>query len=78
MLAFAAEQKAPGAITLRGLFPLSSLYFLPIYQSFSLIIQFYGKGDYFSLISFEWLGILLGFYLFRGSIHAAVIALLLK
>lgn len=30
MLAFAAEQKAPGAITLRGLFPLS---FLP-YTSF--------------------------------------------
>ena len=27
MLAFAAEQKAPGAITLRGLFPL---FFLPI------------------------------------------------
>ena len=78
MLAFAAEQKAPGAITLRGLFPLSSLYFLPIYQSFSLIIQFYGKGNYFPLISLERLGILLGFYLLRGSIHATVVAQLLK
>ena len=37
------------------------LYFLPIYQSLTHIIQFYGKGDYFSLISLERLGILLGF-----------------
>ena len=37
------------------------LYFLPIYQSLSLIIQFYGKGDYFSPIGLEWLSILLGF-----------------
>ena len=54
------------------------LYFLPIYQSFSLIIQFYGKGDYFSLISLEWLGILLGFHLLFDSINTAVIAQLLK
>lgn len=33
MLAFAAEQNAPGAITLRGLFPL----FLPILR----IVYFY-------------------------------------
>ena len=50
------------------------LYFLPVNQSLSLIIQFYGKGNYFSLISLEWLGILLGFYLLRGSIHATVVA----
>ena len=57
---------------------LAILYFLPIYQSLSHIIQFYGKGDDFSLISLEWFGILLGFHLLRGSIHTAVIALLLK
>ena len=34
MLAFAAEQKAPRAITLRGLFPL---FFLPILR----IVYFY-------------------------------------
>ncbi len=34
MLAFAAEQNAPGAITLRGLFPL---FFLPILR----IVYFY-------------------------------------
>jgi len=53
--------ESPRSYYASGAFPLSSLYFLPIYQSFSLIIQFYGKGDYFSLISLEWLGILLGF-----------------
>ena len=37
------------------------LYFLPINQSPSHIIQLYGKGDYFSLISLERLGILFGF-----------------
>ena len=67
---------APGAFFRFLLY--SSLYFLPIYQSFSLIIQFYGKGDYFSLISLERFGIQLGFYLLRGSIYTAVIALLLK
>ena len=51
---------APGAFF--SFLPFSSsLYFLPIYQSLSHIIQLYGKGDYFSLISLEWLGILLGF-----------------
>jgi|GEM_PF-6554156 hypothetical protein len=67
---------APGAFFRFLLY--SSLYFLPIYQSFSLIIQFYGKGDYFSLISLERFGILLGCYLLRGSIYTAVIAQLLK
>ena len=54
------------------------LYFLPINQSLSHIIQFYGKGDYFSLIRLEWLGILLGFHLLFGSIHATVVAQLQK
>ena len=68
MLAFAAEQKAPGAIRIGGFFRFfpytsfqSSLYFLPIHQSLSHIIQLYGKGDYFPLISLERLGILFGF-----------------
>ena len=54
---------APGAFSLFFfIFPSNLLlYFLPIYQSLSHIIQFYGKGDYFSPISLEWLGILLGF-----------------
>ena len=40
------------------------LYFLPIYQSLSHIIQFYRQCYYLALISLEWFGILLGFYLF--------------
>ena len=54
---------APGAFSVFFfIFPSNLLlYFLPIYQSLSLIIQFYGKVDYFSLISLERLGILLGF-----------------
>ena len=55
-----------------------SLYFLPVNQSLSHIIQFYGKGDYFPLIRLERLGILLGFHLLLGSIHATVVAQLLK
>ena len=54
------------------------LYFLPVNQSLSHIIKFYGKGDYFPLISLERLGILLGFHLLLGSIHATVVAQLLK
>ena len=54
------------------------LYFLPVNQSLSHIIQFYGEGDYFPLISLERLGILLGFHLLLGSIHATVVAQLLK
>ena len=41
-------------------------------------LQLYGKGDYFSPISLEWLGILFGFHLLRGSINTAVVAQLLK
>ena len=48
------------------------LYFLPINQSLSHIIQFYGKSNHFALISLERFGILLGFHLLRGSIHATV------
>ena len=48
------------------------LYFLPINQSLSHIIQFYGKGNHLALISLERFGILLGFHLLRGSIHATV------
>ena len=73
--------KPPELLRFGGFFrflPYASLYFFPIYQSFSLIIQFYGKGNYFSLISLERFGIQLGFYLLRGSIYTAVIALLLK
>ena len=73
--------KPPELLRFGGFFrflPYASLYFLPIYLSFSLIIQFYGKGDYFSLVSLEWLGILLGFYLFRSSIHTIIVAQLLK
>ena len=73
MLAFAAEQKTPGAITLRGLFPLSSLYFFPIYQSLSLIIQFYGKSNNFSFVSFEWLNILLSSYLLGCCVNTAIV-----
>ena len=54
------------------------LYFLPANQSLSHIIQFNGKGDNFSLIRLERLGILLGFHLLFGSIHTAVVAQLLK
>lgn len=58
--------------------PFWILHFLPINQSLSHIIQFYGKGDYFSLIRLEWLGILLGFHLLFGSIHATVVVQLQK
>ena len=46
------------------------LYFLPINQSLSHIIQFYGKGYHFALISLERFGILLGFHLLFGNISA--------
>ena len=58
--------------------PFWILHFLPINQSLSHIIQLYGKGDYFSLIRLKWLGILLGFHLFFGSIYATVVAQLQK
>ena len=62
----------------RTIFPEPKLHILPINQSLSHIIQFYGKGDYLAFIRLEWLGILLGFHLFFGSIHATVVAQLLK
>ena len=49
-------------------------YFLPTNKSLSLIIQFYGKGDNLSLVSLERLGILLGFHLLLGCIHATIVA----
>ncbi len=54
-----------------GIFVLF-LYFLPIYQSLSLIVQFYGKCYHFALVGIERLGILLGSYLLGCGINACV------
>ena len=50
------------------------LYFLPIHQSLSLIVQFYGKGNDFSFVGLERLGILLGSNLLGCGINTAIVA----
>ena len=54
--------------------PFAILYFFPINQSLSHIIQFYGKSYHLALVCLKRFGIQLGFHLIFGSIHATIVA----
>ena len=59
---------------LTSILTLKDLHFLPIHQSLSLLIQFYGKSNDFSFVSFEWLGILFDSYLLGCCVNTAIVA----